>query len=75
MHNEFKALATITAWTLMVIGWISLIAGYFHLVVIYFSIDLYTLPPESPPVWMPLIGGFLCLTLSVIVMRLRQAMA
>ena len=74
MHNQFKALSTITAWTLMVIGWISLIAGYFHLVVVYFDLNFIVLPEGCPPVWMPLIGGFVCLALSVVVMRLRQGM-
>ncbi len=74
MPAIFKALATINAWTLFVIGWISLIAGYFHLGVIYLGIQFIEMPAGSPPVWMPLIGGFICLALSVVVMKLRQTM-
>ena len=74
MPETFKALATINAWTLFLIGWISLIAGYFHLAVIYLGIQLIEMPAEIPPVWMPLVGGFICLALSVAIMKLRQTM-
>jgi hypothetical protein len=74
MPEKFKALATVSAWTLFVIGWISLIAGYFHLAGIYLGAQFAEVPAGLPPVWCPLVGGFVCLTLSVVVMRLRQAM-
>lgn len=75
MTQIFKALATINAWTLFIIGWISLIVGYLHLAVIYLGIPFIEMPADCPPVWMPLIGGFICLALSVVVMKLRLTMA
>ncbi len=74
MPEKFKAPATVSAWTLFVIGWISLIAGYFHLAGIYLGAQFAEMPAGLPPVWCPLVGGFVCLALSVAVMRLRQAM-
>ena len=68
MPEIFKALATINAWTLFIIGWISLIAG------IYLGAQLTEIPAGIPPVWCPLVGGFVCLALSVAIMRLRQIM-
>jgi hypothetical protein len=72
MPQVFKSLATINVWALFIIGWISLIAGYIHLVVLYFDLEIAELPSGVPPVWMPLVGGFTCLALSVAVMKLRQ---
>ena len=74
MYKTFRALATINVWTLFVIGWISLIAGYFHLAGIYLNAQFVDVPAGVPPVWMPLVGGFICLALSVAIMRLRQVM-
>ncbi len=74
MPEIFRALATINAWTLFIIGWISLIAGYFHLVGIYLGVQVAGMQAGMPPVWMPLIGGFICLALSVAIMKLRQLM-
>ena len=69
MPPIFKALATINAWTLFVVGWIALIAGYARLIGAYAGIAE---APGLPPAQMPLIGGFAGLTLSVVVMKLRQ---
>jgi hypothetical protein len=74
MPKIFKALATINAWTLFIIGWISLIAGYFYLLGVYLEASFVKMPAEMPPLWCPLVGGFICLALSVAVMRLRQGM-
>ena len=74
MPKIFKALATINAWALFIIGWISLIAGYFYLVGIVFGIKFAGMQAGIPPVWCPLVGGFVCLALSVAVMKLRQNM-
>lgn len=73
MPNIFKALATVNAWTLFIIGWVSLIAGYIQLIGIYFGgIQMVALPAGAPFIWMPLVGGFTCLALSVALMKLRQ---
>ena len=74
MPEIFKALATVNAWALSIVGWISLIAGYVYLAGIYLGIQSIELPTGMPPVWCPLVGGFVCLALSVAVMKLRQAM-
>jgi len=72
MPQIFKALATINAWALFVIGWVSLIAGYIQLVGIYAGIGTLKIPAGGPYIWMPLVGGFVCLALSVAVMKLRK---
>jgi hypothetical protein len=72
MPNIFKALATVNAWTLFVIGWISLIAGYIQLSGLYLDIQMIAIPAGAPFIWMPLVGGFTCLALSVAIMKLRQ---
>ena len=72
MPQIFKALATVNAWALFIIGWVSLIVGYIQLLGIYMSMDSITIPTGAPFVWMPLVGGFTCLALSVVVMKLRQ---
>ena len=72
MPQIFKGMATVTVWTLFIIGWISLIAGYIDLLALYFSLPFASMPSGIPPVEMPLIGGFVCLALSVVVMKLRQ---
>jgi hypothetical protein len=65
-------MATVVVWTLFIIGWISLIAGYVYLLGAYFGMAFASLPSNIPPVWMSLIGGFICLALSVIAMKLRK---
>ena len=72
MPTIFKALATVNAWTLFIIGWISLIAGYIQLLGLYFGIQMVAIPAGAPFIWMPLVGGFTCLALSVALMKLRQ---
>ena len=74
MPDIFRALATISAWTLFVIGWLSLASGYLNLAVMYLGIEAFKMPAGSPPVSLPLVGGFICLALSVVVMKLRQSM-
>ena len=74
MPEIFKALATINAWTLFIIGWVSLIAGYFHLAGIYLGLPFAEMKAGIPPVWCPLVGAFICLALSVAIMKLRQNM-
>ena len=72
MPNVFKSLASVNAWTLFVIGWISLIAGYIQLLGLYLDIQMVAIPAGAPFIWMPLVGGFTCLALSVVLMKLRQ---
>ncbi len=72
MPQIFKGMATVAVWTLFIIGWISLIAGYVNLLALYFGLPFASMPPGIPPVWMSLIGGFICLALSVALMKLRQ---
>ncbi len=72
MPQIFKGMATVTVWTLFIVGWISLIAGYIDLLALYFRLPFGNMPPGIPPVWMPLIGGFTCLALSVALMKIRQ---
>ncbi len=72
MPTIFKALATVNVWTLFIIGWISLIAGYVQLLGLYFGIKSICIPEGAPYYWMPIVGGFSCLALSVALMKLRQ---
>ena len=72
MPQIFKALATVNVWALFIIGWVSLIAGYIQLLGIYIGIEMIAIPPGAPSVCMPLVGGFTCLALSVVLMKLRQ---
>ena len=72
MPQIFKALATVNAWALFIIGWISLVAGYVQLFGLYLGIEWIQMPTDAPLIWMPLVGGFTCLALSVVLMKLRQ---
>ena len=73
MPDIFKALATVNAWTLFILGWVSLIAGYIQLFGIYMGgIQIIAIPEDAPFIWMPIVGGYLCLALSVVLMKLRQ---
>jgi hypothetical protein len=74
MPKIFKGLATVNAWALFVIAWVSLIAGYLQLLGIYTSVDIMKIPSGAPSVWMPIVGGFTCLVLSAVVMKLRKAL-
>jgi len=69
MPPIFKALTSITAWTLFITGWISLIGGYVRLFAVYGGA---TFPAGAPPVQMALAGGFVGLALSAAVMKLRH---
>ena len=69
MPQIFKALATINAWALFIVGWVAMIAGYVRLIAAYSGAAA---PPGLPPIEMTLAGGFAGLTLSVVVMKLRQ---
>ena len=73
MPQIFKGLATINAWALFVAGWLSLIAGYVQLIGIYVGVNMA--PSGAPSIIAILGGGFLCLTLSVVVMKLRHMMS
>ncbi len=73
MPEIFKSLTTISAWTLFIIGWISLIAGYFYVAGIYLDWGFAEIKNGMPPVWMPLVGGFICLALSAVIMKLRHS--
>ena len=70
MPPIFKALATINAWTLFVLGWLGLVVG----VLIMPAIGGQFATAEPPP-W-PFHAawglGVMSLTLSVVCMKLRQ---
>ena len=70
MPQIFKALATINAWTLFIVGWLALLAAYARLIGAYAGVTMT--PPAGPSIEMGLAGGFAGLTLSVVVMKLRQ---
>ena len=72
MPTIFKTMATVNVWTLFIIGWVSLIAGYIQLLGLYLGIQVVAIPADAPFIWMPLVGGFTCLALSVVLMKLRQ---
>jgi len=70
MPPIFKALATITAWSLFIFGWVWLIIA-----LVMAAIDRVLCVPGAPPTW-PYFAGWglsvLTLFLAVIVMKLRQ---
>jgi hypothetical protein len=70
MPPIFKALATITAWTLFVLGWIVLLIG----VLIMPSINGVVFTGTAPPLifWIAFASAIGTLTLSVALMKLRQ---
>ena len=70
MPAIFKALATINAWALFVMGWLVLLIG----VLIMPSIEGVLFVGEAPPVlfWVSLASAMGTLTLSVVIMKLRQ---
>jgi hypothetical protein len=74
MSTIFRTLATVNVWTLFIMGWISLIAGYIQLLGIYLGIQIVAIPAGAPFIWMPLVGGFTCLALSVVLMKLSQTL-
>ena len=74
MPTTFKTLATVNVWTLFIIGWVSLIAGYIQLFGLYLGIQMISIPVGAPFIWMPIVGGFTCLALSVVLMKLRQTL-
>jgi len=70
MPPIFKALATITAWTLFIGGWIVALMTTVEGII---GGQMWTLGAEGEEfmfAWMAL--AFVCLTLSVVVMKLRQ---
>ena len=71
MPQIFKALATINAWALFIIGWMAVIGGFVRLIKAYAGVAA---PPGVPPVWMTLGAGVAGLTLSVVVMKLRKGL-
>ena len=70
MPQIFKALATITAWTLFVLGWLVLLIG----VLIMPAIEGVIFAGTAPPVifWIGFAAAIGTLTLSVVLMKLRQ---
>jgi hypothetical protein len=68
----FKALATIGAWTLFIVGWIF---GLTNLIIAINKGVLFTVGAAG---WAEVFAYFalaiVCITLSVVVMRLRQKM-
>ncbi len=70
MPEKFKALTTIVAWTLFIVGWLVLLIG----VLIMPSIEGTLFAGEAPPVifWVAFASAIGTLTLSVVVMKLRQ---
>ncbi len=71
MQQIFKVLATINALALFILGWGTLIAGYSQLIEAHSGAIA---PPGVPPIEMTLMGGVASLTLSVVLMKLRQMM-
>ena len=70
MPSYFKAIATINAWALLVLGWLVLIIG----VLIMPSLEGVFFAGEAPPLifWVALASAMVTLTLSVVIMKLRQ---
>lgn len=72
MPQMFKALATVTAWTLFILGWLF---GLGDLVVAINTGVMFTVGKEG---WVEALAYFVlaivCLILSVVAMRLRQKM-
>ena len=70
MPSIFKALATITAWTLFILGWVILLVG----VIIMPAIGGAFVPGTPPPIifWIALASAVATLILSVCAMKLRH---
>ena len=72
MPPIFKALATIGSWTLFIVGWIF---GLTTLVIAGTQGVLFTVGAEGwAEVFAYFVLAIVCITLSVVVMRLRQKM-
>ena len=72
MPEKFKGMATLSAWVLFVVGWLVLLIG----VIIMPSIEGVLFAGTAPPIifWIALASAVVTLTLSVVIMRLRQNM-
>jgi hypothetical protein len=70
MPEKFKALATINAWVLFVLGWLVLLIGVLIMPSINGVLFAGTAPP--PLFWVALASAIMILTLSVVLMKLRQ---
>jgi len=70
MPPIFKALATITAWTLFVVGWLALLANYVRLIGLVTGVAEEL--PGAGPIWVGILAGIISLALSVVCMKLRQ---
>ena len=70
MPQIFKALATINAWVLFVLGWLVLLIG----VIIMPSIEGALFAGTAPPIlfWVALASAVGTLALSIVLMKLRQ---
>ena len=71
MPQIFKALATITAWTLFILGWLML--GFVVIFMVTLPFEPQTLEPWGvfDTAW---VLAIITLTLSICVMKLRQMM-
>lgn len=72
MPNIFKALASITAWTLFILSAIALIRGYVTMLASYAGVEI--MPAGASPVEFVLPFSVAGLVLSVVVMVLRKKM-
>lgn len=72
MPSIFETLATVNAWTLFVVGWLALLSGYLRLIGAYSGLDLTAM--GGPTITTGLIGGMAGLTLSVVLMKVRQVL-
>lgn len=70
MPQIFKALATINAWVLFVMGWLVLLIG----VLIMPTVEGTLFAGEAPPLlfWVACATAMATLALSVVLMKLRQ---
>lgn len=70
MPQIFKALATINAWAMFIVGWFALISGYIRLLGAYTGVDLT--PVGVPSAEVSLAFGWVGLFLSAAIMKLRH---
>ena len=69
MPQKFKALATITAWTLFILGWLMLVFVVIFMVTLPFEPETFEPWGVFDTAW---ILAVVTLTLSICVMKLRQ---
>ena len=71
MPEKFKGMATLSAWTLFVVGWLALISGYVRMFGAYAGADLT--PSGVPSCELAVFGGITSIAISVVLMRLRKS--